>query len=261
MCDERATPGEMSWVELSAPHLARYFFAAEKARGRRILDAGSGSGYGTRILATAGASSVVGVDLDAGAVEAANCRFGGDSVSFLTDNCERLDQVTGPFDLICNFENLEHLQCPDAFLARARTLVAPQGLLIISTPDRNDTPPFVNGRPRNPHHVHEWYRDDFYDLLAQHFQSVEMRAQVRTAALQGRSDGVAALREGLTWTNPLGLWLWRKLRRGPRGVRAWKALEGLAAPTVADYPIVPEPLAPILGKTCFLVATCSQPRL
>jgi protein-L-isoaspartate O-methyltransferase len=47
---ERLVPGEPEWAEFSAPHLARYLFAAEYARGRRVLDAGTGSGYGARNL-------------------------------------------------------------------------------------------------------------------------------------------------------------------------------------------------------------------
>ena len=47
---ERAVPGEAIWGELSAPHLARYLAAAEYAKGRRVLDAGSGAGYGASML-------------------------------------------------------------------------------------------------------------------------------------------------------------------------------------------------------------------
>lgn len=43
---ERAEPGTPQWAELAAPHLARYLFAAERVAGRRVLDLGSGAGYG-----------------------------------------------------------------------------------------------------------------------------------------------------------------------------------------------------------------------
>ncbi len=65
---ERAEPGTPQWAELAAPHLARYLFAAERVAGRRVLDLGSGAGYGAAVLRCAGAAAVLGVDADATAV-------------------------------------------------------------------------------------------------------------------------------------------------------------------------------------------------
>ena len=209
MTIERAVPGDASWLELAAPHLARYFFAAEMARGRRVLDAGCGSGYGARILQAAGAAHVLGVDLDPQAVAHAKAHYGGAGIEFLVDDCRELGRVAGPVDLICNFENIEHLEEPERFLAAAGRCLVPDGTLLVSTPDRAATPPFVAGRPRNPFHVHEWYADEFAALLRAHFAQVELRVQVESLAAAARRDAVAALRQGLLWSNPLAMLLWR----------------------------------------------------
>jgi SAM-dependent methyltransferase len=236
-------------------------FAANHVNGRRVLDAGCGTGYGALLLAQAGAASVVGVDVAPDTVLYAQQKFGAPNIEFQQDDCERLTSVTGRFDVICNFENIEHLRHPHRFLARAGQLLNDQGILLVSSPDRRDTPPFVNGCPRNPFHFHEWYQDEFHRLLADHFEEIDLRVQVRSVSLQSRSAGVEALRQGLMWSNPVLLWLWRKFWLTKRRVRAWKALEGLAAPTIADFPIVPSATSSIFGAPCFHLAICRCPKI
>ena len=282
---ERAVPGSAEWVELAAPHLARYLFATEWARGKRVLDAGTGNGYGAALLAYADAVSVLGIDNDPAAIVQAQQTYGHIAVSkvaapnsaahtrhafnyeldceldYEVDDCETLARAAGPYDLICNFENIEHLPHPEKFLAEAAKRLAPDGVLLISTPDRAVTPPFIDGKPRNPYHCHEWYRDEFHDLLAHHFANIEMRVQVLAAAQQARMEAVESLRQALMWSNPLTLLLWRKWPfAGPKAVRPWKKLAGLAAASPTDYPIVALSLASLLGASWFHVAICRQPR-
>lgn len=259
MAQERAEPGRADWSELAAPHLARYLFAVEYAREKRVLDAGSGSGYGAFLLAHHEAADVLGLDIDPPAVQAATQHFAHPKLRYALGDCETLDAIPGPFDLICNFENIEHLPHPQRFLEQAARRLAPGGLALISTPDRNACPPFVGGRPRNRFHVHEWYLDEFRALLAPYFAEIEIRAQVQSTSLCARQDALAALREGLVWSSPLLATVWRKLptRSGP--LRPWKRLAGLAAPAVSDYPIVPLALAPLFGVTHYHVALCRRP--
>jgi protein-L-isoaspartate O-methyltransferase len=49
---ERVIPGEVD-IDLLNEHMARYTFAARLARGKRVLDAGCGTGYGSAELARA----------------------------------------------------------------------------------------------------------------------------------------------------------------------------------------------------------------
>jgi len=257
---ERLVPGEAEWTQYAAHHLARYLFATDFAQGRRVLDAGTGSGYGARLLKTAGAASVYGIDIDPAAVELARQRFSGEGLTFEEDDCQQPAKVSGPFDLICNFENLEHLEHPERFLAAATRLLSPDGVLLVSSPDRAATPPFVNGRPRNPFHVNEWYQEEFQNLLAPYFAEIDLRVQVQSTALASRLEAVAALREGLLWSNPLLVTLWRKLPWVPKAERPWKKLIGLAAPSVTDYPVLPQATASLFGHSWFHVAICRQPK-
>jgi SAM-dependent methyltransferase len=247
---ERLVPSEPAWAEFAAAHLARYLFAAEHARGQRVLDAGCGSGYGCRILREAGATDVVGVDVDEETIRNARRNFGGPGIRFIVDDCETLESAGGPFDVICSFESIEHLRRPDEFLAAASRILGDAGTLVVSTPNRAWTPPFVNGNPRNRFHVLEWYRDEFRALLQKYFQDVDMRVQVESTGLRRRIDAAAYLTRRLTrWPLAFG----RRKRHG--------SLAGLAAPSVADYPIVPEPTSDLFGAAAFHVALCRRPRV
>ncbi|HET9189593.1 MAG TPA: SAM-dependent methyltransferase, partial [Rudaea sp.] len=62
---ERFTPECVR--EIRYEHWARYAFALELARGKRVLDAACGEGYGSAMLAGA-AASVLGVDIAADAI-------------------------------------------------------------------------------------------------------------------------------------------------------------------------------------------------
>lgn len=255
----RAEPGTRQWAELAAPHLARYLFAAEQVGGRRVLDLGSGAGYGAAVLRNAGAAAVLGVDADAAAVARAQARHGCAGVSFIVGDCQELADVAGGWDVISCFEAIEHVPRPEALVAAAACRLAGDGIFLVSTPDRAATPPFVAGRPRNRFHKHEWYRDEFAALLRRHFLDVEIRVQVETTAAQARRDAVEALRAGMMASNPLFVWAWRKWPLARRDARGWARLAGLAAPGLADFPIVPAALADVYGAAWFTVAICRQP--
>ena len=163
---ERFTPECVReiWYE----HWHRYAFALPLARGRRVLDAACGEGYGSALLARQ-AASVLGLDLAEPAVAHARSRYGAlGNVEFQQGDCTRLDGLPDAgFDLIVSFETLEHVQAQERMLDGFARLLAPGGLLLVSTPDKrnySDLPGF-----RNEHHVRELYREEFDALLAARF--------------------------------------------------------------------------------------------
>ncbi|HYM09388.1 MAG TPA: methyltransferase domain-containing protein [Bryobacterales bacterium] len=162
---ERVIPGEVE-VDLLNEHLARYAFAARLARGKRVLDAGCGAGYGAARLAAC-ARRVVGLDIAAEAVDAARQQYALPRLEFLRADCRDLPFASGSVDLIVAFEVIEHLEQWERLLAETRRVLAPGGELILSTPNRlyysesRESP--------NPFHVHEFDYREFCTALDSYF--------------------------------------------------------------------------------------------
>lgn len=148
----------------AAIHIARYSFAKELCKGKRVLDAACGEGYGSRLLANWGASEVVGVDISAEAIASAQQHFASDNVKFIQNDAETLPRHFEPhsFDLIVSFETIEHVQDPELFLRNIRSLMKPGGVVAISCP--NDWWYFPTDAERNPYHLRKYHLDEFRDL-------------------------------------------------------------------------------------------------
>jgi SAM-dependent methyltransferase len=170
---ERYTPESVR--EIAYEHWHRYAFALGLAKGRRVLDAACGEGYGSALLAQA-ANSVVGVDLSDAVIAHARSRYDAPNLRFEVADATALDAFdSAQFDLIVSFETIEHVQQQPRMLDGFARLLAPDGLLLVSTPDKRNTTD-LSGQA-NPHHVRELYREEFEMLLRSHFPQVRLYAQ------------------------------------------------------------------------------------
>jgi SAM-dependent methyltransferase len=169
---ERVIPGQVS-VDLLNEHLARYAFAARLARGKRVLDAGCGAGYGSAELARA-ALSVVGVDRAAEAIDFARAAYRFPNLRFERASCAALPHRAGAFDLVVAFEVIEHLEDWRAFLEEARRVLAPTGQFMVSTPNRLYYTESRGPDGANPFHVHEFGFEEFRAELQSVFAHVSM---------------------------------------------------------------------------------------
>ena len=158
---ERVIPDLQRDQLVYAEHLVRYRLAAQFAPGRRVLDVGSGEGYGTALIAAAGADSAVGIDLDEESVAHARARYG---LTFQQGEATSLPFKDRSFDLLVCFEVIEHLDDDVAAVAEFRRVLAEDGLLMISTP--NSAEYLVE----NQFHKREYSLDQFDALLAGHFE-------------------------------------------------------------------------------------------
>ena len=157
---ERVIP-ELQRDELVyAEHLVRYRLAAQFAKGRRVLDVGSGEGYGTAMLAASGATSASGVDVDEQSIAHARERYGP---MFEQADAAKLPFEDGSFDLVTCFETIEHLDDDAGAIREFRRVLADDGLLLISTPNREEY------LVENEFHKREYNLDEFDALLAEHF--------------------------------------------------------------------------------------------
>lgn len=146
----------------------RYLLARQLAAGRRVLDLACGNGFGTVLLAEV-AATVVGADVDAGAVETAGRLNARPNVRYERAAGGPLPFADAAFDLVVCLETLEHLHAHDqpAFVAELVRVLAPAGLLVLSTPDRDTelTHGRVTGAP-NPFHLHTPSAAELDRLLA-----------------------------------------------------------------------------------------------
>jgi SAM-dependent methyltransferase len=159
---ERLLPEQQRGELVHAQHLARYRFAAQFAHDRRALDAACGEGYGTAMLAAAGAHAT-GVDIDQSTVEHARDKYGND---FQRADVGELPFEDGSFGLVVSFETLEHVPDAGRAIAEFRRVLRDDGLLIASTP--NSDRYLVD----NEFHTREFTEQEFGELLAPHFPEV-----------------------------------------------------------------------------------------
>jgi SAM-dependent methyltransferase len=169
---ERVIPGEVD-IDLLNEHLARYTFAARLARGKRVLDAGCGAGYGSAELAQT-AASVTAVDIAADAIEFARAEYALPNLAFEQASCTALPYPDGSFDLIVAFEVIEHLDDWRAFLAEARRVLAGNGQFVVSTPNKLYYTESRGPEGANPFHVHEFTFAEFRDELRAVFPYVTL---------------------------------------------------------------------------------------
>ncbi|MBI3694910.1 MAG: methyltransferase domain-containing protein [Acidobacteria bacterium] len=176
---ERVVPGEVE-IDLLNEHLARYAFAARLARGKRVLDAGCGLGYGAARLVPC-ARRVVALEIDSQAVETARRQYACEGLDFLRGDCRELPFPDGSFDLVVAFEVIEHLEQWERLLAESRRVLAPWGELVVSTPNRLY---YTESRDTvNPFHVHEFEYGEFCEALERHFPHL-------CVFLENHADGV-----------------------------------------------------------------------
>jgi len=169
---ERLIPGQVD-VDLLNEHMARYTFAARLARGKRVLDAGCGAGYGSAELAMV-AHSVVGVDQAPEAVEFARENYGLPNLHFEQATCTALPHPDESFDLVVGFEVIEHLENWRDFLSEVRRVLAPTGQFIVSTPNKLYYTESRGAHGANPFHVHEFEFAEFVQELRQIFPHISL---------------------------------------------------------------------------------------
>ena len=169
---ERFTPECVReiWYE----HVHRYVLAGEAVTGLNVLDAACGEGYGSCYLAGL-AKHVTGVDISGQSISHASARYQAGNLSFLQADCRKLPFPDGHFDCIVSFETLEHMQEQEQLLAEFRRVLATNGFLLISSPDKAIYSKQMQNE--NPFHLRELERQEFEDLLVAEFPAVRLMGQ------------------------------------------------------------------------------------
>ena len=148
-------------------HFHRYLWAAHLVDGLRVLDLGSGEGFGAAALAES-AAHVLGVDVDERTVEHSRLNYGGPNLKFELGTALDLSaHGDGSFGAVVAFELIEHVGEQERVLAEVARVLGDAGILLISTPDRA-----IYGTSRtepDPFHERPLDIDEFLELLGRHF--------------------------------------------------------------------------------------------
>jgi SAM-dependent methyltransferase len=167
---ERFAPLEMQGRLIEAEHLARYRWAAAIMSGGRILDAGCGLAYGTKMLSQSGGDEVIGVDLASAVLDSVRADMPA-NVRLEVGDVRDLPYQDDSFDVVVCFEVIEHLDEPGVALDELTRVLAPDGLLLVSSPNRNVTPPI------NPHHHHEFLPQELAEEMDKRLRNVRLMRQ------------------------------------------------------------------------------------
>ena len=186
---ERVIPGHVD-VDLWNEHISRYMYASRYATNGRVLDAGCGVGYGTDLL-SAEATLAVGIDVAPDAVRLSFDKYR--KPRWAAASAAHLPFGPATFDLVVCFEVIEHIPDWQQLISEARRVLAPNGIFIVSTPNKSF---YAQARAKagpNPYHHHEFEYAEFREALATVFPEVQIVLQNHSAAMlfEGEQRGPA----------------------------------------------------------------------
>ena len=185
---ERFIPGAGD-DKLGIEHYQRYLGVRERVRGKVVLDAACGEGYGSDLIAST-AERVTGLDIDAETVERARETYKGrKNLRFLQGSIEKIPLENASVDAVVSFETIEHV--PEAvqqsFLEEISRVLRPDGFLIMSTPNKKIYSDL--NHYKNEFHIKEFYKDEFLAFLGQKFKHVKLYNQAfRVVSMIGSGD-------------------------------------------------------------------------
>jgi len=152
----------------------RYIIANHWTKGKKVIDAATGKGYGAGILLSLGAKSVVGIDIDEDGVRAANAIYQSPNINYKVCDIFNLKDFfkENEFDVCTSIETFEHLPPKriDEYLQSIKYVTSET--IIITTPRR--TMPIWNYQGGT--HLYEYDATEFTEILYRNFDGSEISA-------------------------------------------------------------------------------------
>ena len=113
----------------------RHFLGRDELSGLVVADVGCSAGYIADELSSAGASRVLGFDIDVPGLGKAQQRFGG-HVQFCCASGDRLPLPDQSLDVVVFNHIYEHVVDPDLVMAELRRVLKPDGILYLGLGNR-----------------------------------------------------------------------------------------------------------------------------
>lgn len=159
---ERVSEEIIPWYSqrLLKEHKIRYLFVKKFVKDKIVLDIACGNGYGSSILANSGVKFVYGIDNSKKAVDYASKHYNQKNINFALGNAEKIKLNNKSADVIVSLETIEHLKFPNQFLKETKRILKSNGILILSTPNRDVS------YEDNPFHLREYTLPQLNSLLS-----------------------------------------------------------------------------------------------
>jgi ubiquinone/menaquinone biosynthesis C-methylase UbiE len=145
--------------------LRAYILAADKVHGN-LLEVGCGEGRGISWLIPK-VENYFAIDKIREIVEGLTMKF--PKGKFISANIPPLPYPDNSFDCVVSFQVIEHIADDDLFLKEISRVLKPEGLALITTPNR------PMSLSRNPWHEREYTADELTLMAQKYFSTVEMK--------------------------------------------------------------------------------------
>ena len=163
---ERTSSSDASENVIFQRHLVAYQEASRLISGK-VLEVGSGMGYGIQILAPKSAQYVA---IDKYKTDISEQAKLNNNIEFFQ---LEIPPLTGfqdnSFDYVVTFQVIEHIQNDDFFVQEIHRVLKPHGKLILTTPN------IKMSLTRNPWHVREYTIGELKTLQEKYFSQVSIK--------------------------------------------------------------------------------------
>jgi 2-polyprenyl-3-methyl-5-hydroxy-6-metoxy-1,4-benzoquinol methylase len=154
-------------------HLSIYLFAMQFTKECKVLDAGSGMGYGSAYLAKNGSHYVVGLELSKRSVKFSRKYFKLPNLVYQQMDLQNIKGIEPhQFDIIFSSNVLEHIPDVTAFLRNVRKLIKPEGALIAAVPPITNNLELMANLSISDH-LNIWSPRQWHHVLKQYFNKIE----------------------------------------------------------------------------------------
>lgn len=168
--EERITPGD-TMAGCYVHHAKRYQIIQEYCRGKKVLEVGCGTGYGSKMLSKV-AKNIEATDVDSQALEFAKWIFSAPNIIHSRMDCRNLDFPPDSFDVVVSCQMVEHFKEVDDFFISIIKVMKSDGTFIIDTPNK-----VIYQHYPDEFHVNLMDLDKFALLCKRYFNSVLVLGQ------------------------------------------------------------------------------------